>query len=132
MDSQSREDFYADLKGKFADTVAIYRHNTSADRIGVFDADLIAHLPSSVKWIAHNGAGYDQIDIDACKARGKANSTKCGSLRLTPSGQGSRCPTRLEQSTMVLRQRRSTSLSLPSANTPSRNDKRERGYGSAA
>lgn len=38
--------------------------------IGVFDADLINHLPSTVKLIAHNGAGYDQIDIAAATARG--------------------------------------------------------------
>lgn len=38
--------------------------------IGVFDKDFINHLPSSVKLIAHNGAGYDQIDIAAATARG--------------------------------------------------------------
>lgn len=71
MDSQSREEFFKELHGKYAGTTVIYRHNTSADRIGIFDADLVDKLPESVKWIGHNGAGYDQIDVDACKKRGK-------------------------------------------------------------
>lgn len=71
MDSQSREEFYKELNGKFAGTTVIYRHNTSADRIGIFDADLVSKLPDSVKWIGHNGAGYDQIDVEACKKRGE-------------------------------------------------------------
>jgi glyoxylate reductase len=58
------------LNSTYANTVGIYRHNTSADRIGIFDSDLVNALPESVVWIAHNGAGYDQIDVAACKARG--------------------------------------------------------------
>lgn len=27
-------------------------------------------MPSSVKWIAHNGAGYDPVDVHACIAKG--------------------------------------------------------------
>ncbi|KAI3480725.1 hypothetical protein L1887_57204 [Cichorium endivia] len=56
--------------GKYANIVAIYRHNDSADKIGVFDAELINALPASLKFICHNGAGYDQIDVHAAKARG--------------------------------------------------------------
>lgn len=37
---------------------------------GKFDAELIQRLPDSVKFICHNGAGYDQIDVDAASARG--------------------------------------------------------------
>lgn len=72
MDSPDRADFLAGLKsgGKYEGIVGVYRHNTSADFIGVFDAEIIDALASSVKWIAHNGAGYDQIDIHACKAKG--------------------------------------------------------------
>lgn len=70
MDSSSREEFYKDLKGKYAGTVVIYRHGSSSNRIGDFDRDVISHLPESVKFIGHNGAGYDQIDVDACIKRG--------------------------------------------------------------
>ncbi|KAG8910174.1 hypothetical protein FRC01_006488 [Tulasnella sp. 417] len=80
MDSQSREEFYRELSGKFAGTTVIYRHNTSADRIGIFDAELVDKLPDSVKWIGHNGAGYDQIDIDACKKRGIKVSNTPGAV----------------------------------------------------
>ena len=56
--------------GKYDGIVGIYRHNVSADFIGIFDKDLVSKLPSSVKWIAHNGAGYDNIDVKACTERG--------------------------------------------------------------
>jgi len=72
MDCQTRSEFLSGLSdgGKYANLVAFYRHNSSADRIGIFDAELINALPSTCKWIAHNGAGYDQIDIAACQKRG--------------------------------------------------------------
>lgn len=72
MDSPDRADFISNLKpgGKYEGIVGLYRHNISADCIGVFDQEIIGALPSSVKWIAHNGAGYDQIDVAACKAKG--------------------------------------------------------------
>ena len=74
MDSKSRSEFLDNLKpgGKYHGIVAIYRHNSSADRIGVFDGPLIDALAPSVCWIAHNGAGYDQIDVSACKKHGKS------------------------------------------------------------
>jgi len=50
--------------------VGIYRENESSEKIGNFDMDLINGFPSSLKWIAHNGAGYDAVDVHACKARG--------------------------------------------------------------
>lgn len=37
---------------------------------GNFDGDFIKHLPESCKTICHNGAGYDQIDAEACLRRG--------------------------------------------------------------
>ncbi|KAI0827876.1 D-isomer specific 2-hydroxyacid dehydrogenase [Trametes gibbosa] len=72
MNSPTRADFFENLKpgGKYNDIVGIYRHNISADHIGIYDTELLSKLPSSVKWIAHNGAGYDQIDVAACKERG--------------------------------------------------------------
>lgn len=73
LGSTSRADFLANLQsgGKYAGIVGVYRHNTSADRIGLFDKEIIAALAPSVKWIAHNGAGYDQIDVLECKAKGE-------------------------------------------------------------
>jgi len=68
--SKSRDEFLKDLQGKYSEVVAIYRHNDSANSIGVFDAELISKLPQSVKYICHNGAGYDQIDIKAATERG--------------------------------------------------------------
>lgn len=70
MDSPSRDVFYNDLRGKYAGTVGIYRHNTSSKDIGEFDAELVKHLPDTVKFLAHNGAGYDPINVNACIKKG--------------------------------------------------------------
>ncbi|CAE6487711.1 unnamed protein product [Rhizoctonia solani] len=80
MKSKSRAQFYEELSTTYAGITGIYRHNTSADYIGIFDKELIDKLPSSVKWIAHNGAGYDQIDVAACKARGIGVSNTPGAV----------------------------------------------------
>jgi len=72
FDSKNRSDFLSAFQpgGKYSDVVGIYRENGSSDTIGVFDKEIINGLASSVKWIAHNGAGYDQIDVHACIAKG--------------------------------------------------------------
>ena len=75
MDSPDRADFLAGLKsgGKYAGITGLYRHNVSADKIGIFDKEIVDALAESgVKWIAHNGAGYDQIDVLRCKEKGTA------------------------------------------------------------
>jgi len=69
--SLDRAGFLKECKdGRYKNLKGIYRHNTSADSMGVFDAEVIAGLPESMKVLAHNGAGYDQIDIAACSKRG--------------------------------------------------------------
>ena len=74
MDSPNRADLLKNLKpgGKYAGIICVYRHNISAKAIGVFDLEIISALAETgVKWIAHNGAGYDQIDISACISKGE-------------------------------------------------------------
>ena len=67
MDLPNRTDFLAGLKpgGKYDSIIGIYRHNISTDQIGMFDKEIICALAATgtIKWIAHNGAGYDQIDV---------------------------------------------------------------------
>ncbi|PCH36646.1 hypothetical protein WOLCODRAFT_140544 [Wolfiporia cocos MD-104 SS10] len=73
MDSPDRAAFLAGLKkgGKYEGVTGLYRHNVSADHIGVFDREIVDALAAAgVKWIAHNGAGYDQIDVLYCKEKG--------------------------------------------------------------
>lgn len=72
MKSLDRPSFLAECKpgGKYDGIVGIYRENESAKIIGVYDKEVINGLPKSLQWIAHNGAGYDQIDVLACKDRG--------------------------------------------------------------
>ena len=39
---------------------------------GPFDKELVALVPKSLKYICHNGAGYDNVDVDALTQRGTA------------------------------------------------------------
>jgi hypothetical protein len=75
MDSSTRPEFITGLQpnGKYAGVIGVYRNNSSADSIGIFDKEIIDALAPSVRWIAHNGAGYDQIDIEECKQKGASD-----------------------------------------------------------
>ncbi|KAH0829187.1 D-isomer specific 2-hydroxyacid dehydrogenase [Lanmaoa asiatica] len=81
-DAPNRADFFARFQpgGPYEGTVGIYRRNISAARIGIYDRDLVAGLPSSVQWIAHNGAGYDLVDVHACKEKGIRVSNTPGAV----------------------------------------------------
>lgn len=66
----TREKFLSNLKnGEYDDVVALYRSNTSVSETGPFDAGLVSQLPKSLKFICHNGAGYDNIDVKAVNER---------------------------------------------------------------
>ncbi|KXH53099.1 D-isomer specific 2-hydroxyacid dehydrogenase [Colletotrichum nymphaeae SA-01] len=66
----NRAEFLEECKSGALDGVkAIYRTFASVHITGRIDAELVAALPSSVDFICHNGAGYDQIDIPACTSR---------------------------------------------------------------
>jgi len=69
-DSEDRAQFIEDCKGKYADIVALYRTFDSSKQTGLFDPELVSQLPKSLKYVCHNGAGYDQIDVHACTDRG--------------------------------------------------------------
>ncbi|KAF4344952.1 d-3-phosphoglycerate dehydrogenase [Fusarium beomiforme] len=56
--------------GAFDGIKAIYRTNKSVSITGLFDAELLDVLPKSLKFICHNGAGYDQIHVSECTSRG--------------------------------------------------------------
>ncbi|KAJ8514455.1 hypothetical protein ONZ45_g8008 [Pleurotus djamor] len=72
LESPTRGSFLEDFKpgGKYYGVVAVYRDNSSGEYIGNFDREIIEGISKSVKWIAHNGAGYDKIDVIACKEHG--------------------------------------------------------------
>ncbi|KAJ5183592.1 hypothetical protein N7492_001208 [Penicillium capsulatum] len=55
--------------GKFEGVVAAYRTFGSASITGMVDEEVVNALPSSLKYLAHCGAGYDQVDVHACSAR---------------------------------------------------------------
>ncbi|KAM4064423.1 d-isomer specific 2-hydroxyacid dehydrogenase, NAD binding domain-containing protein [Hirsutella rhossiliensis] len=66
--------------GTYSHVVAISRTYDSVAITGRFDAELISHLPASVKFLSHNGAGYDQIDVNACTERGISVSNTPGAV----------------------------------------------------
>ncbi|KAF4419197.1 hydroxyacid dehydrogenase [Fusarium acutatum] len=68
--STSRQEFFKDVQSKYKDIQVIYRTSASGAVAGNFAVEFIEHLPSSCKFICHNGAGYDQIDVKACADRG--------------------------------------------------------------
>lgn len=64
----TRESFIADCATRYRDVTAIWRAN-SLEYTGAIDADLVAALPASLKFIAHQGAGYDNVDPAALLQR---------------------------------------------------------------
>ncbi|KAI5922949.1 D-isomer specific 2-hydroxyacid dehydrogenase [Camillea tinctor] len=77
----TRAEFLSNCRSGAYDAVTgCYRSNTSVAATGPFDAELVAALPPSWKYIAHNGAGYDNIDVAACAARRIAVSATPGAV----------------------------------------------------
>ncbi|KAJ4355530.1 uncharacterized protein N0V89_003547 [Didymosphaeria variabile] len=69
--SGTREEFISKCKsGAFDGIYALYRSNDSNKYTGNFNDELLDVLPKSLKFICHNGAGYDNIDVPACTKRG--------------------------------------------------------------
>lgn len=68
--------------------MAIYRSNDSTSITGPFNKELVQSLPQSLKFINHNGAGYDNIDIAACTAKGvEVSSTPIAVNEATADGE---------------------------------------------
>ncbi|KAK3352834.1 D-isomer specific 2-hydroxyacid dehydrogenase [Lasiosphaeria hispida] len=68
--STDRTTFIAEsLSGTFDGCMVAYRSFDSFDVTGKVDSELVAALPASLRFICHNGAGYDQVSIPACTAR---------------------------------------------------------------
>ncbi len=68
--AQSRAEFITECRSGRLDGVQVaFRTFDSVTVTGKIDAELVAQLPRSLRFICHNGAGYDQIDVAACSAR---------------------------------------------------------------
>lgn len=71
FEGTTRDDFFNHCRsGKYDQVVAIYRSNESTALTGPFNKELVQILPKCVKYICHNGAGYDNIEVGACSERG--------------------------------------------------------------
>ncbi|KAF8908015.1 2-hydroxyacid dehydrogenase [Mucidula mucida] len=70
--SPDRATFFKDLgpNGKYSDIVGLFRDSSVIAKTGDFDKELIDALPSSLKWVASNGAGYDNVDVAYLKEKG--------------------------------------------------------------
>jgi len=87
------------LHGKYNGVFAIYRTFGSVDvtsgainnllileqMTGLVDEELASHYPPSLKFICHNGAGYDQVDVPACTKRGISTPQNCLTLGIKVS-----------------------------------------------
>ena len=68
--STNRAGFIQECRdGKLDGVVACFRTFASVSVTGLWDGELVNALPKSLQFCAHNGAGYDQIDVHACAAR---------------------------------------------------------------
>lgn len=68
--AKDRDSFIQECKeGELDGVTAVYRTFPSVSITGLWDEELINALPKSLQYCAHNGAGYDQIDVQACSAR---------------------------------------------------------------
>ncbi|KAK0386172.1 hypothetical protein NLU13_6009 [Sarocladium strictum] len=68
--STNRQSFIEECRSGALDGVILaYRTFDSVDLTGRFDQELVQALPKSLRFVCHNGAGYDQIDIEACSQR---------------------------------------------------------------
>lgn len=78
--------------GEYDDVVAIYRSNDSTSVTGPFNRELLQSLPKSLKFITHNGAGYDNIDVPACTENGiEVSSTPIAVNEATADSKVDRC-----------------------------------------
>ncbi|KAI0389079.1 putative NAD-dependent D-isomer specific 2-hydroxyacid dehydrogenase [Xylariaceae sp. FL0594] len=80
--SSSRDLFLHNCRSTtlYASVIGCYRSNGSTRITGPFDAELVDALPDAWKYIAHNGAGYDTIDVEACSRRRIAVSNTPGAV----------------------------------------------------
>ncbi|KAI0098135.1 putative NAD-dependent D-isomer specific 2-hydroxyacid dehydrogenase [Nemania sp. FL0031] len=79
--SGTREDFLANCRsGVYDAVVGCYRSNGSTRLTGRFDDELVDALPKGWKYVAHNGAGYDTVDVEACSRRKIAVSNTPGAV----------------------------------------------------
>lgn len=67
----NRAEFIEECKSGILDGVDVaYRNFDSLELTGRIDAELLQVMPRSLKFICHNGAGYDSVDVNACTERG--------------------------------------------------------------
>ncbi|KAM6477439.1 D-isomer specific 2-hydroxyacid dehydrogenase [Trichoderma sp. SZMC 28011] len=69
--AKNRAEFIEECTSGRLDGVVVIcdRAPSSLAVTGRYDEELIQALPKSLKFICHNGAGYDNIDVSACTAR---------------------------------------------------------------
>lgn len=70
-ESTDRASFLQEARsGAFDGCTVAYRTFESFDITGKVDEEMLSALPQSLRYICHNGAGYDQVDVAACTRHG--------------------------------------------------------------
>lgn len=67
---KDRADLLEKFKGEFANVVAIGTTFYAGARINKFDSKVVDAFPESVKYVCHNGAGYDILDAEYITHKG--------------------------------------------------------------
>ncbi|KAI1921912.1 glyoxylate reductase [Ophidiomyces ophidiicola] len=68
--STNRQDFIEECRsGRLDGVVVAYRTFESVSITGIIDDALVNALPKSMRFLAHCGSGYDQVNVQACSAR---------------------------------------------------------------
>ena len=68
--STDRASFLEEARsGAFDGCTVAYRTFESFDITGKVDEQMLSALPQSLRFVCHNGAGYDQVDVPACTKR---------------------------------------------------------------
>jgi glyoxylate reductase len=68
--STDRASFLEEARsGAFDGCTVAYRTFESFDITGKVDEEMLSALPRSLRYVCHNGAGYDQVDVPACTER---------------------------------------------------------------
>ena len=68
--SKDRNEFINDCQGKYSKVTGIFSFVTGQGVIGGMDKEVAIHLPETLKYICHSGAGYNLIDVDALSKKG--------------------------------------------------------------
>jgi glyoxylate reductase len=68
--SKNRQEFIKDCHGKYQGVTGIFSFVNGQLVFGGMDKEIASHLPQSLKFVCHSGAGYNLIDVNSLGEKG--------------------------------------------------------------